>query len=255
MLRTRIIPVLLLQNRGLTKTIRFQKGKYIGDPINAVKIFNDKEVDELIIFDIDASKENKRPDFDLINDLASECFMPLGYGGGIKDIDDIKKLFDIGVEKVIINNSALLNLSIINEASKRYGDQSIVVCVDIIKTILGRYQVYSHVKGKSVSVDLSEFIKNVISSGAGEIILQSVDRDGMMNGYDLSIIHKVANNINVPLVACGGAGTIEDLKKGADAGASALAAGSMFVFHGPHKAVLINYPSLQQLGKGFKTKI
>jgi cyclase len=252
MLRTRVIPILLMRNKGLTKTVKFGNGKYIGDPINAVKIFNDKEVDEIVVLDIDASKENRKPNFEAVKEIASECFMPLGYGGGIQDLDDVKKLFSLGVEKVIINSAALLDLTLIRESSNIFGDQSIVVGVDITKNLLGKYQVYAHKTGKAVAIDLAKYVEEAVHAGAGEILLQSVDKDGVMNGYDLKIIQKIANNINVPLVACGGAGTIEDFRKGADAGASALAAGSMFVYHGPHKAVLINFPTQEQLKKVFK---
>lgn len=251
MLRTRVIPVLLLRNKGLVKTVKFDKGKYIGDPINAVKIFNDKEVDELVLLDIDAAKENRKPDFDAIKDIASECFMPLAYGGGITTLDDIKKLFAIGVEKVIINTQALTDLNLVTTASEIFGDQSIVVSVDVTKNFWGKYQVYTHANKKHASIDLVEYVQQAEKAGAGEIILNSVDLDGTMSGYDLKLIEKIAHSITVPLVACGGAANIEDLKKGFDAGASALAAGSLFVYHGPHKAVLINFPSQKQLKELF----
>jgi imidazole glycerol-phosphate synthase subunit HisF len=247
MLRTRIIPVLLLRNKGLVKTVKFDKEKYIGDPINAVKIFNDKEVDELVLLDIDASKEKRKPDFEAIKDIASEAFMPLAYGGGITELDDIKKLFSIGIEKVIINTAALQNLQLITQASEIFGDQSIVVCIDVIKNFWGKYHIHSHTNQKNLHTDVVTYAQDAEKSGAGEIILHSVDLDGTMTGYDLKLIEKVSQNIQIPLVACGGAGSIDDLKKGFDAGASALAAGSLFVYHGPHKAVLINFPSQTQL--------
>lgn len=247
MLRTRVIPVLLIRNKGLVKTVKFDKAKYIGDPINAVKIFNDKEVDEIVVLDIDASKENRKPNFETIKDIASEAFMPLAYGGGITTIDDVQTLFAIGVEKVIINTSALKNMNLITDASKIFGDQSIVLSVDVTKNFWGKYQIYSHALNKAVDVDLISYIKNAEQSGAGEIIINSVDLDGTMIGYDLKLIEKISQNVSVPVVACGGAGSIYDLKKGYDAGATALSAGSIFVFHGPHKAVLINFPTQQQL--------
>lgn len=251
MLRTRIIPVLLLRNNGLVKTVKFNQGKYIGDPINAVKIFNDKEVDELVLLDIDASKENRKPNFDAIKDIASEAFMPLAYGGGINELDDIKKLFSIGVEKVIINTAALQDLKLITQAAEIFGDQSIVVCIDVTKNFWGKYQIHAHANKKQPQTDVMAFAQQAEKAGAGEIILNMVDLDGTMSGYDLKLIEKVSQGIKVPLVACGGAGNINDLKKGFDAGASALAAGSMFVYHGPHKAVLINFPSQQQLKELF----
>jgi cyclase len=251
MLRTRIIPVLLLRNKGLVKTVKFKEGKYIGDPINAVKIFNDKEVDELVLLDIDASKENRKPDFDAIKDIASEAFMPLAYGGGINELDDIKKLFSIGVEKVIINSAALQNINLITEAAEVFGDQSIVISIDVTKNFWGKYQIFSHTNKKHNNQDLLEFAKLASNSGAGEIILNNVDLDGTQLGYDLNLIQYISKSINIPLVACGGAGNVNDLKLGFDAGASALAAGSIFIYHGPHKAVLINFPNQQQLKKIF----
>jgi cyclase len=249
MLRNRVIPVLLLRNKGLVKTIQFGKGKYIGDPMNAIRIFNDKECDELVFLDIDASKENRAPDFDYIQSIASECFMPLGYGGGIKTIGDIEILFSIGIEKVIINSQALNNLELIKLASAKFGNQSIVVSVDVTKNLLGAYKIFSHSGIKHHYVSLSSYLSEVIKAGAGEIMLNNVDRDGMMTGYDLKLIQKISSEIPVPLSVCGGAGKLEDLKDGIKAGASAAAAGSLFIYHGPHRAVLINYPTQLELKK------
>ena len=247
MLRTRVIPVLLLRNKGLVKTVRFDKSKYIGDPINAIKLFNDKEVDELVFLDIDAGKQQRKPDFELIKNIASECFMPLGYGGGITEYEDIAKLFAIGVEKVIINSVALKDMGLISQASEVFGDQSIVLSVDVQKSLWGKYQVYSHAKIKHQRTDLIGYIREAQEAGAGEIIINSVDQDGTMQGYDLGLIQKVVEATSVPVVACGGAGTLADLRKAVNVGASGVAAGSLFIYHGPHKAVLINYPSQQQL--------
>lgn len=247
MLQARVIPVLLLKGKGLVKTVKFDKPKYIGDPINAVRLFNDKETDELVFLDIDASKQGRRPDFELIKNIATECFMPLGYGGGIQDVTDIEKLFSIGIEKVIINSSALKSLDLISQAAEIYGSQSIVLSVDVQKNIWGKYQIISHSKTKHTHVDVLQYIKDAERSGAGEIILNAADRDGMMKGYDLSLLSKVVDTTKVPVVICGGAGSLEDFKKAVDAGASGVAAGSLFVFHGPHKAVLINYPTQAQL--------
>lgn len=249
MLRNRVIPVLLLRKKGLVKTVQFGKGKYIGDPMNAIRIFNDKECDELVFLDIDASKENRAPDFDYIKSIASECFMPLGYGGGIRTLADIEKLFSIGIEKVIINTQALLDLDLIKNASAKFGNQSIVVSIDIGKSIFGKYIIHSHAGIKHKHSDLSIFLKEIINAGAGEVMLNSIDRDGMMNGYDLKLIQKISKEIAVPLVICGGAGSLNDLKLAADHGASAMAVGSLFVYHGPHKAVLINYPNYKELTK------
>ena len=252
MLRTRIIPVLLLSNGGLIKTIKFRDYKYIGDPLNAVKIFNDKEVDELVILDIDASKEGRKPNFEAVKGLASECFMPLAYGGGICCLKDIEVLFKLVVEKVIINTNACANnFQLIKEASEIYGDQSVVLSVDVSRTLWGKYQLYSHVLGKNLSNSLEDYIKEGVKSGAGEVLVQAVDQDGVMTGYDYKLIEKIAGAIDVPLVACGGASSLVDLRKGYEAGASALGAGSLFVFHGPLKAVLINFPSQQKIRELF----
>lgn len=249
MLRTRVIPVLLLHNKGLVKTIKFDKSKYIGDPINAVKLFNDKEVDELVFLDIDASKENRGPNFELIKDIASECFMPLGYGGGISTIEDIKHLFAIGVEKAIINSAALNDLSLITEAARIFGDQSIVVSIDVTKNFFGKYQVYSHKKVANNRTNPIQFAQEAANAGAGELIINAVDRDGVMDGYDTKLIELITSATQVPVVACGGAGKLSDLKKAVESGASAAAAGSLFIYHGPHKAVLINYPTQIELQK------
>ncbi len=247
MLRTRVIPVLLLRNKGLVKTTQFDKSRYIGDPINAVKLFNDKEVDELIFLDIDASKQQLKPDFEYIKSIASECFMPLGYGGGITTMEDISLLFSIGVEKVIINSSALNNLHLIKEAANTFGNQSIVVAVDVNKNLFGKYQIFSHAKIKHKQTDLLEYVKKAQDAGAGEIFINSVENDGMMQGYDLKLIQRLSKELTVPMVISGGAGKLHHLKEAVEAGASAVAAGSLFIYHGPHKAVLINYPGYQEL--------
>lgn len=246
MLQTRVIPVLLLQNKGLVKTVQFKKGKYIGDPINAIKIFNDKECNELVVLDIDASKENRGPNFEFIRAIASECFMPLGYGGGIRNIDDINNLFSLGIEKVILNTAALKSPQLIQQASEKFGNQSIVLSVDITKSMFGKYQIFSHSKANHNYSDPIHYILENIKNGVGEIIINSVDRDGMMNGYDLKLIQKVSHEVNVPLIACGGASSLNDLRSAVEHGASGVAAGSIFVYHGPHKAVLINYPSYNE---------
>lgn len=253
MLNTRVIPVLLLRNKGLVKTVEFKEGKYIGDPINAVKIFNEKEVDELVFLDIMASKEQREPNFEVISDIATECFMPFGYGGGIRSIEHIKKLFSLGVEKAIINSYAIENPSFIKEASDFFGSQSIVVSIDVKKSLMGKYKVYDSSKNKLTDLDPVEFSIKMESSGCGEIFLNSVDRDGTMKGYGIELIRKVTDKVNIPVIACGGAGKLEDLRDAVKQGnASAVAAGSLFVFQGKHRAVLINYPTQKELEKIFK---
>jgi cyclase len=255
MLQTRVIPVLLLKGKGLVKTVKFDRPKYIGDPINAVKLFNDKETDELVFLDIDASKTGRRPDFEMIKNIASECFMPLGYGGGIQNLSDMEKLFNIGIEKVVLNTAALKNMSLISQAVSVFGSQSIVLSVDVQKNIWGKYQIYSHSKTKINNPDIFKFITKAEQEGVGEIMLNAVERDGQMNGYDLTLLSEIMSVTRIPVVICGGAGTLRDLKKAAHFGASGVAAGSLFLFHGPHKAVLINYPSQQDLKILFQSEL
>jgi cyclase len=248
MISYRVIPVLLLQNGGLVKTKQFKKPTYVGDPINAIKIFNEKEVDELVFLDIDASKENRGPDFALLEQIASECFMPLGYGGAIRSLADVNRIFSIGIEKVIFNTAAFKNEALIKVSAKEAGNQSIVVSIDIKKNLLGKRSLYSHAGESLPKMDIISFAKHMQDIGAGELILNSVDRDGMMAGYDIDLIEQVASAVEIPVVACGGAGNLGHFKQAVHKGnASAVAAGSMFVFHGPLKGVLINYPSQEKL--------
>jgi cyclase len=247
MLRQRIIPCLLLSRGGLVKTTRFRKPKYIGDPINAIRIFNQKQVDELIVLDIDASKNNTDPDYALIEQFASECFMPLCYGGGITTVEQAYRLFSMGVEKVSVQAGALRNLELITELSNRFGSQSIVASVDIKKDIFGRMRLYESHTGKYRREDWQEYLFLAETAGAGEILLNSVDRDGMMTGMDLKMISCATSRSKVPIIASGGVGSLTDIARGLSSGASAIAAGAFFVFHGPHRAVLITYPSPDEI--------
>lgn len=254
MLQPRVIPCLLLKNKGLVKTVYFKNPKYVGDPINAVKIFNDKEVDELIFLDITATIERRKPYFDLIKEIATECFMPFAYGGGINNVEDAKQILKLGAEKIIINSSAT-NFDFIKTASKIFGNQSVVVSIDVKKDVFGNYIIYTHSGTKKINNDLFDFIINMEHLGAGELFLNSIDRDGTMNGYDLNLIKSVVDTVDIPVIACGGAGKIKDFHDGAViAGASAVAAGSIFVFHGPYRAVLINYPSSEEIKKYLEVK-
>ncbi len=254
MYRTRVIPTLLLRNRGLVKTVKFRNSIYLGDPINVVRIFNDKEADELVLLDITATLEGRRPHFDLIAKIAGECFMPLGYGGGIRRLEDIRQLTAIGIEKMIINAYAVENPSFIKEAAVEIGSQSIVVSIDVRKNRWGKQEVVLYGGTKGTGLDPGQFASEIVEMGAGEILLNSVDRDGTMKGYDLELISRVSRAVDVPVVACGGAGSVRDL---ADAvrvgGASAAAAGSLFVFQGVHRAVLISYPSPNELCAAFES--
>jgi imidazole glycerol-phosphate synthase subunit HisF len=252
MLKIRVIPSLLLENRGLVKTVAFRKPRYVGDPINAVKIFNEKEVDELVFLDISATAEGKGPNYDLIRDIATECFMPFGYGGNIRTIEQISRLFQLGVEKVIISSHACEEPGFIREAAHRFGSQSIIVSIDVKKTLLGKYSVYARGGRENTGKGPVEFARMMEQMGAGEIILTFIDRDGKMTGYDIPLIRMVSRQLSIPLIARGGAGKIEDFADACAAGASAVTAGSLFVFYGKHRAVLINYPEIPVLEKVFQ---
>lgn len=247
MRRIRVIPVLLLHKSGLVKSVRFKDYKYVGDPINAVKIFNEKEIDEIVVLDIDATANKQGPDFEKIKDLAGEAFIPLAYGGGITHIEQVKKLFYLGVEKIILNHSAVHRPALITEAAALVGSQSVVVSIDVKKNLFGKYKVYTGNGKENTNQDPVSFAKKMQEAGAGEIFLNSIDRDGTYTGYDHALIKDVSHAVSVPLIACGGASETEDFARAVASGASAVAAGSMFVFQRPHNAVLISYPSQQEL--------
>ncbi|MCG7856218.1 AglZ/HisF2 family acetamidino modification protein [Flavihumibacter sediminis] len=255
MRRIRVIPVLLLHDGGLVKSIKFKDYKYVGDPINAVKIFNEKGVDEIVILDINASREQRGPDFAKLSQIASEAFVPLAYGGGIKNIDEVEKLFYLGVEKVIFNYMAFTNPSLITSVAKMVGSQSVVASIDIKSTIFGKNKVVILNGTESKHIDPVEYARRLVNAGAGEIFLNIVNRDGTYKGYDLEIIRSVSNAIEVPVIACGGASSIEDFRLAVENGASAVAAGSFFVFQRPHNAVLISYPSQQELKEKLFSRI
>ena len=244
----RVIPCLLLQGRGIVKTIQSKNSKYIGDPINAVKIFNAKAVDELIFLDISASQELRQPHLNVISDIASQCFMPFCYGGGIKNLAEIKTILFSGAEKVAINSLALETPHLVRQFAEEFGSQSIVISIDVKKKFFNKYRIYNHVTRKTLNLDPVQFAMQMEELGAGEILLNSVDRDGTMTGYDIDLIKSVSDAVNIPVIACGGAGKIDDIRQVIKTGgASAAAAGSLFVFYGKHSAVLINYPSQEEL--------
>jgi cyclase len=246
--------VLLLQGRGLVKTRRFKDPTYLGDPINVARIFNDKEVDEMVFLDIRATAERRSPPLDILRDLASECFMPLGYGGGIRTLADVKAILELGVEKVSLNTAALENPELITEAAAIYGSQSVVASLDVKRDLFGRPRVYTRSGKRSTGRAPLEVAKEMESRGAGEILLNSIERDGVMKGYDLDLTHDVASAVSIPVIACGGAGSVSDLVAATQRGrASAVAAGSLFVFQGPHRAVMISYPSEDELQRAFAT--
>lgn len=239
--RIRVIPTLLLDNDGLYKTTKFKNPKYVGDPINAVRIFNNKEVDELILLDYTATTEDRIPNFDNIKEIVSEAFMPVGYGGGINSLEHIEKLFKIGIEKVIINSLAYSNESVLTEAIKIFGSQSIVVSVDYKTDLFGNSIIYTKGGKEKQRISILASCKHFQEMGVGEIMINSIDREGAMNGYDISTINKISQELIIPVIASGGAGNISHLADGVKAGASAVAAGSMFIFQGIHKAVLLSY--------------
>jgi cyclase len=249
---TRIIPTLLLRGTGFVKTTKFKNPVYLGDCFNTVRLFNEKEADELMILDITSTPDKKPINFDLLRDLASECFMPLSYGGGVRNIQDMRQLFRIGFEKVSLNSEAARNPQLIREASREFGAQSVVVSIDIRRKMFGSYEVFVNGGREGIGMDPVSVAKRAVDLGAGEIMLNSIDRDGTMGGYDLEITRKVADAVTVPLIACGGAGSLGHLRDAVhQGGASAVAAGSLFVFTGKHRAVLITYPSSTEVKKAF----
>ncbi len=217
---------------------------YVGDPINAVKIFNDKEVDEIAIIDIDATRERRGPNISKIAEIAGEAFMPMSYGGGITTIDQIKEILFNGIEKVIINKAAHINPKSITEAARLFGNQSIVISIDVKKTLFKGYKVYTDNGKNNTGLVPAMFAKQMEEAGAGEILLNSIDRDGTYLGYDLNLINEVSKAVSIPLIAMGGAGNTNDFSNAIKSGASAVAAGSMFVFQRPHNAVLISYSKI-----------
>ena len=249
MLKPRVIPCLLLRGRGLYKTVKFADPKYVGDPVNAVKIFNEKEVDELLLLDITATNEKREPNYELIGDIAGECFMPLAYGGGVSSIEQIRKLHRVGVEKVSLNSAAFQDRKLVAESCDVFGSSSIVAAIDVKRTLFGRYEVWINAGRTNTKEDPVRYAEQLAKLGVGEILVNSIDRDGMMGGFDTSLLKSLAGAVDTPVIACGGAGTLDHIREALGAGVSAVAAGSMFVFHGKHKAVLINYPAPAQLGE------
>ena len=241
--RPRLIPCLSIKDRGLVKTTKFSKPRYLGDPINAVKIFNGKGVDELCLLDITATYENRGPDFDYLKDIASEAFMPLSYGGGITNLEQIEKLFFIGYEKVVINTSFIYNPQLIRDAAGVAGNQSIVVSIDVKNEIFGKRHCYINDGKTKVKEDPVTLVKRAEDLGAGEILLNSITCDGTMLGYDINLVREIVDAVSIPVIACGGAKDIYDFKNVLENGkAHAAAAGSLFVFYGSKKAVLITVP-------------
>ena len=244
MLRSRIIPILLVQNKGLVKTTKFRAPKYVGDPINAVRIFNEKEADELCVFDIDATVQGSRPDFSLIEKLAGECRMPLCYGGGVSSVEDALRILSLGVEKVALSSSAVNRPELVSQIARKAGAQSVAVVLDIKRAMFGGLKLTTHNASVSQSIDPLEFAEQMEAMGAGEIILNFVDLDGTMNGYDIKVVKKFRDKLSLPITAVGGCGSDDDLRELMyEFSPIGCAAGSYFVFKGKYKAVLISYPN------------
>jgi len=253
MLRTRVIPCLLLKNESLVKTVKFKEYNYIGDPINTVRIFNELEVDELMFLDIFASKENRTINFKILQDIANECFMPLSYGGNIKSLEDAKKIFEIGFEKVVINSNAFTNLKLIEEIAKYFGNQSIVGSIDVKKSFWGGEKIYSHHGRKKQNIDVVDWAKHLENAGAGELLITSIDKEGSWEGYDIKLLKSVTDNVRVPVIANGGCGKIEHIGVAvSQASVSACAVGSMIVYQKKGMGVLVNFPDRKKLGEVLK---
>jgi len=252
MFRPRVIPILLLKNLGLVKSVKFKDYNYIGDPINAVKLFNDMKADELVFLDILATKESRTVSLEFVRNVGEEANMPFSVGGGIRTINDIREIINAGAEKVVINSYAIENPDFISQAADTFGSSTIVVSIDVKRNLFGKQQIYGFAGTKAAKFSPLEFALLMQEKGAGEIIVNSIERDGMMVGYDIMLIKQIADTLTIPVVAVGGAGTLNDFKQVVSEGhASAVAAGSMFVYYGPRKAVLINYPSREELTKLF----
>jgi cyclase len=243
----------LLSNGGLVKTVKFKRAKYVGDPINIVKIFNEKEVDELVFLDIDATFRDTPPPFELLERVAGEAFMPMAYGGGLRSLHDVKRILSIGFEKIVINTYAVQNPAFVTAAADLVGSQSVVVSIDVKKNLWRKYEVYTHGGRKVAGLTPVTHAKRMERAGAGELLLSSIDRDGTMQGYDLDLTMQVTGEVSIPVIVCGGARTVDDLASAIKiGGASAAAAGSMFVFHGPHRAVLVTYPRFSEIQELFE---
>jgi cyclase len=248
MLRARVMPCLLLRGHGLVKTRRFKDPVYVGDPVNAVRIFSEKEVDELVLLDIDAARTGREPDYALVAEIAGECFMPVAYGGGVQTLEQVRRLIRSGVEKVVINSAACRSTAVVREAADVFGSQAVVGAIDVRRALFGGWKVVSHGGTQETGLSLDAHVQALVAAGAGELLVNNVDRDGTMSGFDLDLVRRVSRAVDVPVIACGGAGSIDDLRRAVqEGGASAVAAGSLFVFHGRHRAVLINYPSAAEL--------
>ncbi|MDQ3756269.1 MAG: HisA/HisF-related TIM barrel protein [Actinomycetota bacterium] len=243
MLRPRVIPILTLDNRSLVKTLRFRDPIYLGDPVNALRIFDTKEVDEIVILDITASKEGREPNIGFVTELAGECFMPVAYGGGISSVETMRRVLEAGVEKIAVNTAALRDPALVGAAAREFGSQAVIASLDVTKSRLGQVRVAdtSSRRPKATTDNPVAWATSLVTRGAGELLLTSVDRDGTASGYDLELVSSVASAVHVPVIACGGAGSEQHLRDVLRAGAAGAGAGRMFVTHGKHRAALVSY--------------
>ncbi len=249
----RVIPTLLLDDGGLVKTVKFKEGTYVGDPANTVRIFNELEVDELCILDIHATKQRRGPSWELLTELASEAFMPLSYGGGVRDVETVGKLLRTGFEKVIVNTAAVERPDLVRRASDAYGSQAIIVSIDVRRKILGRYEVMIESGSRGTGMDPVEAAQRAQDLGAGEILLTAIDREGTWSGLDTKLIAQVTRKVTIPVIAHGGAGTVQHIGEAVhDGGASAVALGSMVVFQGKDLGVLVNFPDHAELRRAIR---
>lgn len=255
MLQVRIIPCLQLIGESLVKTVNFKNPRYIGDPINTVRIFNEMEVDELCFLDIRASKEGRKPPFHILKQIANEAFMPMAYGGGVKTFEEAKEVLSIGFEKVIINTAAYNNTSLITQICDHFGSQAVVISIDVRKSLLGNYQIYTNSGSQKNSMHLTEYLKEIEKAGAGEILITSIDREGTWSGYDIKLIKTITSNVTIPVIANGGAGSLKDIGQAVnEGGASAVALGSMVVYQKKDMGVLINFFEKEQINSAFNSK-
>lgn len=248
MLRGRVIPSLLLDGRRLVKTVRFRRPVYVGDPINAIRILNDKEVDEILVLDIGVGRSGGVPNYNLIEEIAGECFMPLAYGGGVRTVEQARKIIRLGAEKIVLNTCAWTHPDSLREMVAEFGSQAVVVAIDVVRRWFGRFEVFVDGGRTSTGEDPASYARRIEGLGAGEILLNSVEQEGGMKGFDVALIASVTRSVGIPVIASGGAGSLLDLRAAIrEGGAAAVAAGAMFVFHGPHRAVLITYPTPDQV--------
>jgi imidazole glycerol-phosphate synthase subunit HisF len=250
MLGVRVIPVLLLRRRGLVKTVRFRKPRYVGDPINVVRIFNQKEADEIILTEIVATKDGRGPDFELLEQIASEAFMPVCYGGAVRSLSDAKRILRLGMEKVAVNSACFERPELVRDLAANLGAQCVVASVDVRRTWRGTYEVYSHSGRRIPERDPLRWVDHLVRLGAGEVLLNTVHRDGTMEGCDLSLLESFRGKFDVPVIACGGVGSVADIHEAIRAGGlAAVGVGARFIYEGPYRAVLLSYLSHQEMAE------